>query len=102
MPTQQTRLSVDYTITFEAPFHCGTGSGDGLVDRIVRRDPNGYLVVPGSTIKGAVREQCERIATLFGAATSSPHDEQAALLDLRPEVGLTARMFGSRVRRGGL
>src|SRR5581483_4906004 len=49
------RISITYDMTFETPFHCGTGLRAGLIDRTIVRDHDGYLYVPGSTIKGVVR-----------------------------------------------
>ncbi len=60
--TRTDRLEVSYDLTFETPFHFGTGLRVGLVDRTVVRDHDGYLYVPGSTIKGVVREQCDWLA----------------------------------------
>lgn len=75
MPDVTQRVVINYTITFTSPFHFGTGLGSGLVDRVVRRDDAGLLVAPGSTIKGVVREQCERLATWMGQPARSPHVE---------------------------
>src|SRR5690348_6969874 len=59
------RLRLDYKLTFTTPFHCGTGLRAGLVDRTVRRDHEGYLYIPGSTLKGVLRERCEQVARLY-------------------------------------
>ena len=59
---QTDRLWIDYDLTFATPFHFGTGIREGLIDRTVIRDDGGYLYVPGSTLKGVLRERCEHIA----------------------------------------
>ncbi len=41
MPLRTDRVVVRYEITFEAPFHCGTGLPRRLVDRSVQRDATG-------------------------------------------------------------
>ena len=50
------RIHITYELTFTTPFHCGTGLRVGLIDRTIVRDNDEYLYVPGSTIKGIVRE----------------------------------------------
>lgn len=95
------RIHLTYDLAFQAPFHCGTGLRAGLLDRTIVRDHNGKLYVPGSTIKGNVREQCELLARLYEELDeerkmiASPHDEKIALLALgRPRTMIT-RIFGS-------
>lgn len=101
MPLRTDRVVVRYEITFEAPFHCGTGLPRRLVDRSVQRDATGYLFVPGSTIKGLVREACEQIVRLFGVESASPHDEQAAIREFEGTHWLSC-LFGSRLHPGTL
>lgn len=103
------RIAIEYKVRFTSPFHLGTGSGAGLIDRMVRRDARGYLVIPGSAIKGAVREKCWQLACLYGLRAPSPHvtpdDDKAwndALLEFRPRGSLLWAIFGSRVRPGSL
>lgn len=101
MPDRTDRIKLTYTMTFEAGFHCGSGLSRLLVDRAVRRDVKGYLIVPGSTVKGILRDRCEQLAKLFGLVARSPHDEVEALKEyVAPD--LLARLFGSRLRGGGL
>ncbi|HYV07029.1 MAG TPA: RAMP superfamily CRISPR-associated protein [Blastocatellia bacterium] len=101
MPDRTDHIKLTYTLTFEAGFHCGSGLSRLLVDRAVRRDAKGYLIVPGSTVKGTLRDQCEQLARLFGLVARSPHDEVEALREYRAP-DLLARLFGSRLRGGGL
>jgi len=112
---RQQRIDLAYRLTFHAPFHCGTGRGLGLLDRTVQRDPVGRLRIPGSTIKGTLREACERTLALVAASVpqsvgdtapalraDSPHDNRAALRDLHPRRTVLARIFGSRACPGAL
>lgn len=64
---------IDYSLEFLSPFHCGVGEGRGFSDRLIRRDSEGLLMVPGSTIKGLIRENCESLARLFGIGVEGPH-----------------------------
>jgi CRISPR/Cas system CSM-associated protein Csm3 (group 7 of RAMP superfamily) len=101
MPRRRDRLRLDYRIAFSAPFHCGTGLPSGLVNRTVGRDAEGFLIVPGSTFKGAVRERCERLARLFGLDAPSPHDPRN-LAELGSIGSPIPALFGSRRQVGGL
>lgn len=101
MAQRRERVRIEYQITFEAPFHCGTGQPAGLIDRSVQRDVDGFLVVPGSTLKGAVRERCERLARLLGLEVISPHAPQG-LMQFRPNSGPVQALFGSRMQPGTL
>src|SRR5947209_14530955 len=95
------RVKIDYELTFKTPFHFGTGIRAGLIDRTVVRDGDGYLYVPGSTIKGVLRERCEQLARIYMGKTqrlSSPHDEKAALDELGTQPPtLVTRIFGSHI-----
>jgi CRISPR/Cas system CMR subunit Cmr4 (Cas7 group RAMP superfamily) len=102
--TRIDRIQLTYQLTFTMPFHCGTGLRIGLIDRTIVRDHDGYLYVPGSTIKGVLREYCEQLAHLYEEfdekmddAIASPHDEKRALWALgrynRPTM--ITRIFGS-------
>ncbi len=98
------RIEIAYDLTFITPFHCGTGLRVGLIDRTIVRDHSGYLYVPGSTIKGVLREQSERLARLFEIfeqdSIVSPHDTKEALWALgRPDTMIT-RIFGSSITPG--
>jgi CRISPR/Cas system CSM-associated protein Csm3 (group 7 of RAMP superfamily) len=101
MPERLDQIRLRYTLVFESSFHCGSGLSRLLINRAVRRDADGYLSVPGSTIKGALRDRCEQLARLFGLTARSPHDERSAL-DEYGAPDLPTRLFGSRLRPGEL
>lgn len=103
------RVSITYDLTFETPFHCGTGLREGLVDRTIVHDHDGYLYVPGSTVKGVVREHCERLERMYSEQDramseliASPHDARKALLALGHRTTMIARIFGSHSHPGHL
>jgi CRISPR/Cas system CSM-associated protein Csm3 (group 7 of RAMP superfamily) len=107
--TRIDRIQISYTLEFSAPFHCGTGVRSGLIDRSVMRDGEGYLYVPGSTIKGVVRELCEQLARFYEDSDdkmrtriASPHDKANALKDLGAKPTLVTRIFGSQICPGRL
>lgn len=103
------RIRIAYDLTFATPFHCGTGIREALIDRTVVRDSEGYLYVPGSTLKGVLRECCEQLARFYEQdeagkqGVSSPHNAKAALQGLgnsRPTM--VTRIFGSQYMPGRL
>src|SRR5690349_14011743 len=102
-------IRLSYTLTFFTPFHFGTGLRDGLLDRTVVRDSGKSLYVPGSTLKGTVREHCERLARLYESKESDErirvvdlHDEKKALWGLSQMSTMVTRIFGSQQQPGHL
>jgi CRISPR/Cas system CSM-associated protein Csm3 (group 7 of RAMP superfamily) len=105
------RVQIEYQLDFAMPFHFGTAMRVGLIDRAVLRDSSGYLYVPGSTIKGVVREHCEQLARFLDAEDGeqfyigSPHvtrDAKAALQGYGEKVPIITRIFGSQTFPGRL
>lgn len=97
-------IELQYCLTFTTPFHFGTGLREGLLDRSVRRNTDGHLYVPGSTLKGVIREYCEQLCRFIDPADkriSSPHDDISALIDLyTPGDTLITHIFGSHNQAG--
>jgi CRISPR/Cas system CMR subunit Cmr4 (Cas7 group RAMP superfamily) len=107
------RIQIAYDLEFLTPFHSGTGTREGLIDRKVTRDRDGYLYIPGSTIKGVVRERCEQLARMYEDSddimrelTTTPHatqrDEGIALRGLGMKRTMITRIFGSQIHPGQL
>ena len=100
------RIHLTYTITFESPFHIGTGMSQGLIDRGVARDAGGFLYIPGSTIKGILREKCEQLAACSILEETAPDQIPSPhLLHLRSFAKtptLVESIFGSRFREGAV
>lgn len=106
---QLQRIQLLYTLTFQAPFHCGTGLRSGLIDRTIVRDAEGYLYVPGSSIKGALRMHCEGLARLYEQDNAdfleridSPHEMKKALWGMSNHLTMITRVFGSQQHPGHL
>jgi len=102
MATRKDYLMINYQIEFLQPFHLGTGLPNGLIHRAIKKDKNGYLYVPGSTIKGVLRHTCEKIAQLLSLPVTNPHNEQEAILSYKNEPSIIERVFGSRYRESTL
>jgi CRISPR-associated protein Cmr4 len=61
----------------ETPLHPGVGQEEGAVDLpVAREEPFGIPVVPGSGLKGAMREK--RWAQAYDAARQAGHDDERA------------------------
>jgi len=93
-------INIDYRIQFETPFHFGTGLRRGLLDRSICRDVNDYLYIPGSTLKGVLREKCEQIARVFDLPIVSPHNEREAINRFGDAIDIVDEVFGSRYKPG--
>jgi CRISPR/Cas system CSM-associated protein Csm3 (group 7 of RAMP superfamily) len=103
------RLQLLYDMEFQTPFHCGTGLRSGFIDRTIVRDAEGYLYVPGSTIKGALRMHCEWLSRLYEKADEdmleqidSPHEMKKALWSMGNRLTMITRIFGSQQHPGHL
>ncbi|MFX0136049.1 MAG: RAMP superfamily CRISPR-associated protein [Candidatus Hodarchaeota archaeon] len=100
-------ILIKYSVQFLTPFHFGTGLSSGTIDRIIRRDANGYLIVPATTIKGVLREKLEILIELFkklGFFSESftkifKTEEQ---LNFFRDTSLVDRIFGSPTKEGTL
>jgi CRISPR/Cas system CSM-associated protein Csm3 (group 7 of RAMP superfamily) len=81
-------VDIPLLIEFEQSLHVGTGGGDGLVDRRVRRTAGGEPCVPASAIKGALRQTAQRLLRSLDAA--------AEFGDMEPSQHLGYRRRGDR------
>ncbi|MDW8266681.1 MAG: RAMP superfamily CRISPR-associated protein [Gemmataceae bacterium] len=99
------RLDVRFRIVWESHWHAGSGEGDAMFDRRVRRRAESRLpLLPGSQFKGVLRHHCERLAALLGNEVVSPHHVgRQPPAELLQQFGPLARsglvidrLFGSR------
>ncbi|HEY0752690.1 MAG TPA: RAMP superfamily CRISPR-associated protein [Ktedonobacteraceae bacterium] len=99
-------VQLDYTLSFQAPSHFGTGTREGLIDRTVIRDAGNYLYVPASTFKGVLREHCEHLCHFYAQGDQqqkrarSPHNADATLDDFSGTPTLINSIFGSSLVPG--
>jgi len=71
------RLILQGTVEAVTPIHIGSGRGEreiGEVDLPILKGPSGQPYVPGSSLKGKVRAEAERIAREKGMPVCSPPD----------------------------
>jgi CRISPR/Cas system CSM-associated protein Csm3 (group 7 of RAMP superfamily) len=93
--TKTEHVRINYRLTFRSAFHFGTGLRAGIIHRVVARDADDFLYVPGSTVKGVLRERCEQLGRLFKLKTYEPHTEDSALRQANADVTIIDRIFGS-------
>jgi len=93
-------IQIDYCLEFKSAFHFGTGLRNGLIHRAIAKDKDDFLYVPGSTLKGVVRDKCEQILGLFELSAHEPHTEISRLYEAHPQPTLISRIFGSRFQPG--
>jgi hypothetical protein len=93
-------LIVTYSISLSGRWHAGSGLGRGTADRAVLRDIAGAPYVPGSHIKGLLRDRCERLATSLGFPVDDPHiEDPTSAQRFGPLAGsnrVVDRLFGTR------
>lgn len=56
------RYLITATLVLDQPLHVGSGHGSDVTDSAVIRDHTGAPIVPGSSLRGALRARCERLA----------------------------------------
>ncbi|NJN68123.1 MAG: hypothetical protein HC884_16130 [Chloroflexaceae bacterium] len=95
-------LTLRYQLHFSSGFHCGTGLRQGLLHRSVARDAEGWLYVPGSTIKGIARDHATRIARFFALDVPAQHPLTAGLAPFATNCDVVTHIFGSAFRPGTL
>lgn len=69
------RVIISGTIEAVTPLHIGSGKPEveiGEVDLPVLRDPRGQPYIPGSSLKGRIRTEAERIARKMGMDVCKP------------------------------
>lgn len=100
-------VSIEYSIEFLTPFHFGSGLSSGTVDRTVRRDWNGYLIIPATTIKGVLRDTVDKLLNIykhlkfFDEPVVQIFDDDDRL-KLYKQSSVIDRIFGSSVNEGTL
>ncbi len=56
------QIEIDLKVILDTPFSIGTGAmADSVADKPLIKDAEGRPVIPGSSLKGLVRHECERI-----------------------------------------
>ncbi len=102
MQMQHNRIHIQYQLIARSSWHCGTGLNNGLTDRGMARDSEGYAYIPGSTIKGLLRHHATRLACILGWKASLPHTGDLQSFSRYCVRDIPDLIFGSQYRPGTL
>ncbi len=98
-------MRIDYRLRFEEYWRVGSGEGAGRhLDALVRRDGYGLPFVPGTTIRGVVRDAVGVVAELTQVVLcDGTLKKEGTLCGVRGPAGPCPRcvLFGSPYREGG-
>jgi len=95
------RVIFNGTIEAATPLHIGSGKPEveiGQVDMPVLTDPSGQAYIPGSSLKGRVRAEAERIARKEGMNPCKPPDVRNMCGSIKSKVDdfcICCKIFGS-------
>jgi CRISPR/Cas system CSM-associated protein Csm3 (group 7 of RAMP superfamily) len=83
-------------ITLKSDLHIGSGSGGNVwVDRAVIRSSDGMPLIPGSHLKGVVRENAEKVVELCGAfSCRAPKPDKMCPRPEQAELCAICKLFG--------
>ena len=94
-------LRLELTIQFSSKWHSGSGESGLMLNRLINRDAQNRPYIPGSTLKGVVRESCEKLTRALGfPEPADPHSRDLTLNDNFNDPQHIAspvdRLFGTR------
>lgn len=103
----QHQIHLELNIRFDSVWHTGSGEGSFLADRLIQRDAMDRPFVPASTLKGIVRQSCEKISrTLTFPFPSDPHQSDLTVSNnFKPFKKIDSpidQIFGTKYEPGGL
>ncbi|MCR4289099.1 MAG: RAMP superfamily CRISPR-associated protein [Candidatus Scalindua sp.] len=101
------KLYINYTISLKSKWHAGSGEGGLFSNRLVRRDTRNLPFIPGSTLKGIIRENCEKLSTTLNfPPPTNPHDKNLIHRDSFTALSKVASpvdaIFGNCFEEGNL
>jgi len=91
-------INIHYKLSLKGRWHVGSGMGKGQLDRVSLMNGKGQPYIPGSMLKGVIRQSCEDIAQILGINVADPHDktEVEGLTDSCNTTYIINKLFGSR------
>jgi hypothetical protein len=101
------RIHLDLEIRFISRWHAGSGERSFTIDRLVRRDAQNRPFIPASTLKGIVRQSCEKLSRSLGfPEPSDPHQadltQSHAFIPFDQMASPIDQLFGTKFEPGGL
>src|SRR3972149_306323 len=100
------RVEIEFLIHLKSPLHIGTGVGlTGILDKTTIRDKrerDGLVYIPGSSIKGRLRDHYEKLSMIFTySITSSCYGQNNPCRKARIEdCCAICQIFGSPFHEG--
>lgn len=103
----QHRIQLDLEIDFSSRWHAGSGEGSLAIDRLIRKDAFERPFIPASTLKGIIRQSCEKLSRTRGfKEPSDPHQsdltENQSFVPFEQIASPIDRLFGTKYEAGGL
>lgn len=103
----QHNIKIALDLHFISKWHAGSGESSLSIDRLIQRDARGWPFIPGSTLKGMVRENCEKLSrTLNFSEPADPHQIDLKIQDrfqrLDKLESPVDRIFGNKYQSGNL
>ncbi len=99
-------IRLDLTLCFKSKWHAGSGESSFLTDRLIRMDAQDRPYIPGSTLKGVIRESCEKLSRTLGFPSPlDPHKTEEfseAFAPLNTLQSPVDRIFGNKYQSGNL
>ena len=103
----QHTIRIELGLQFQSKWHIGSGEGSLLTDRLIRRDARNWPYIPGSTLKGVIRESCEKLSRTLGFPDpGDPHNRELthpdAFRPLKKIDSFVEAIFGNNYEGGKL
>lgn len=103
----QHNIKIALDLHFISKWHAGSGESSLSINRRIQRDARGWPFIPGSTLKGMVRENCEKLSrTLNFPEPADPHQIDLTIQDsfyaLDKLESPVDRIFGNKYQSGNL
>jgi len=100
-------IHIELEIDISARWHAGSGESSIVTDRLVRRTSEGCPFIPASTLRGVVRQSCEKLArTLRLPKPSDPHDKNMRrgenFIPFKNMHSPVDRLFGTKLEPSSL
>ncbi|MFH1114077.1 MAG: RAMP superfamily CRISPR-associated protein [Pseudomonadota bacterium] len=100
-------IRLDLEIAFSSRWHGGSGESSLTTDRLIHRDSRNLPFIPASTLKGIIRQSCEKLSRTQGFAEPwDPHQRDLTLVNAFVQFSEMAspidRLFGTNFEPGGL
>ncbi len=100
-------IEIKLSVRFISKWHTGSGEGNFLIHRLLKKDARGWPYIPGSTFRGIARESCEKLSrTLKFEEPADPHDtrleDPGVFGPLQNTLSPVDRLFGSKYEGANL